>query len=46
LKLKKRNEETVQIISMIFFNTGVNGSEAESEEEKTNSKIILMKTTN
>jgi hypothetical protein len=37
------NEEAVRFISTIFFNMGVNGSNAGSKEEKTNSKIFLMK---
>jgi hypothetical protein len=32
------NEETVQTISIIFFNTGVNGSTAGSKEEKNKFK--------
>jgi hypothetical protein len=46
IKKKKMclNEESIKTISIIFLNTGLDGSEAGLKRKKTNSNIILMKT--
>jgi hypothetical protein len=38
------NEKTVKTISIILFNTGIDGLKAGFKKKKINAKIILMKT--